>query len=65
MMVLFVSDDMAGTRKACEEWLAAKHGADTHMEISTVGALLAARREHALWSWTTWTSRMDWDTSTS
>jgi LuxR family maltose regulon positive regulatory protein len=46
MMVLFVSDDMAGTRKACEEWLAAKHGADTHMEISTAGALLAARREH-------------------
>jgi LuxR family transcriptional regulator, maltose regulon positive regulatory protein len=46
MMVLFVSDDMAGTRRACEEWLAARHGADTHMEISTVGALLAARREH-------------------
>ncbi len=46
MMVLFVSDDMAGTRKACEEWLAAKHSADTHMEISTAGALLAARREH-------------------
>jgi LuxR family maltose regulon positive regulatory protein len=46
MMVLFVSDDMVGTRRACEEWLAAKHGADTHMEISTAGALLAARREH-------------------
>jgi ATP/maltotriose-dependent transcriptional regulator MalT len=46
MMVLFVSDDMVGTRKACEEWLAARHGADTHMEISTAGALLAARREH-------------------
>jgi len=46
MMVLFVSDDMVGTRKACEEWLAARYGADTHMEISTVGALLAARREH-------------------
>jgi LuxR family maltose regulon positive regulatory protein len=46
MMVLFVSDDMVGTRKACEEWLAAKYGADTHMQISTAGALLAARREH-------------------
>jgi LuxR family transcriptional regulator, maltose regulon positive regulatory protein len=46
MMVLFVSDDMAGTRKACEEWLAARHCADTHMEVSTAGALLAARREH-------------------
>ncbi len=46
MMVLFVSDDMAGTRKACEEWLAARHCADSHMEISTAGALLAARREH-------------------
>jgi len=46
MMVLFVSDDMAGTRVACEQWLAAKHCADVHMEISTVGALLAARREH-------------------
>jgi ATP/maltotriose-dependent transcriptional regulator MalT len=46
MMVLFVSDDMVGTRKACEDWLAARHGADTHMEISTAGALLAARREH-------------------
>ena len=46
MMVLFVSDDMAGTRKACEQWLAARHCADPHMEISTAGALLAARREH-------------------
>jgi LuxR family transcriptional regulator, maltose regulon positive regulatory protein len=46
MMVLFVSDDMAGTRKACEEWLAARHCADPHMQISTAGALLAARREH-------------------
>jgi LuxR family transcriptional regulator, maltose regulon positive regulatory protein len=46
MMVLFVSDDMGGTRKACEEWLAARHCADAHMEISTAGALLAARREH-------------------
>ena len=46
MMVLFVSDDMAGTRRACEEWLAARHCADRHMEISTAGALLAARREH-------------------
>lgn len=46
MMVLFVSDDMAGTRKACEEWLATRQGADAHMEISTAGALLAARREH-------------------
>jgi len=46
MMVLFVSDDMTGTRKACEEWLAARHCADPHMEISTAGALLAARREH-------------------
>jgi len=36
---------MAGTRKACEEWLAARHCADAHMEISTAGALLAARRE--------------------
>ncbi|MEP6547558.1 MAG: LuxR C-terminal-related transcriptional regulator [Gammaproteobacteria bacterium] len=45
MMVLFVSDDMVGTRKASEEWLAARHNADTHMEISTAGALLAARRE--------------------
>src|SRR5882762_8334544 len=46
MMVLFVSDDMTGTRKACEQWLAARHCADPHMEISTAGALLAARREH-------------------
>ncbi len=46
MMVLFVSDDMPGTRKACEAWLAARHCADPHMAISTVGALLAARREH-------------------
>jgi LuxR family maltose regulon positive regulatory protein len=46
MMVLFVSDDMAGTRRACEAWLAARHSADPHMEISTAGALLAARREH-------------------
>lgn len=46
MMVLFVSDDMAGTRAACEDWLAAGHSADHHMEISTAGALLAARREH-------------------
>lgn len=46
MMVLFVSDDMAGTRQACERWLAARHCADSHMEISTAGALLAARREH-------------------
>ncbi len=46
MMVLFVSDDMAGTRSACQEWLAARHCADAHMEISTAGALLAARREH-------------------
>jgi LuxR family transcriptional regulator, maltose regulon positive regulatory protein len=46
MMVLFVSDDMAGTRKACEAWLAARHCADPHMQISTAGALLAARREH-------------------
>ncbi len=46
MMVLFVSDDMAGTRKACEAWLASRHCADAHMEISTAGALLAARREH-------------------
>lgn len=46
MMVLFVSDDLAGTRAACEKWLAAKHSADAHMEISTAGALLAARREH-------------------
>jgi LuxR family transcriptional regulator, maltose regulon positive regulatory protein len=46
MMVLFVSDDMQATRKACVEWLAAKHCADAHMEISTAGALLAARREH-------------------
>jgi LuxR family transcriptional regulator, maltose regulon positive regulatory protein len=46
MMVLFVSDDMRGTRKACEQWLAARHCADAHMEISTAGALLAARREH-------------------
>ncbi len=45
MMVLFVSDDMVGTRKASEEWLAARHSADPHMEISTAGALLAARRE--------------------
>jgi LuxR family transcriptional regulator, maltose regulon positive regulatory protein len=46
MMVLFVSDDMAGTRKACEEWLAARYCADTHMAVSTAGALIAARREH-------------------
>ncbi len=46
MMVLFVSDDMPGTRKACEAWLAARHCADPHMAISTAGALLAARREH-------------------
>ena len=46
MMVLFVSDDMAGTRKACEQWLSARHCADPHMEISTAGALIAARREH-------------------
>ena len=45
MMVLFVSDDMVGTRKASEEWLGAGHCADAHMEISTAGALLAARRE--------------------
>ncbi len=45
MMVLFVSDDMVGTRKASEEWLSARHCADAHMEISTAGALLAARRE--------------------
>ena len=35
MMVLFVSDDMPGTRKACEGWLAARHSADPHMEVST------------------------------
>ena len=46
MMVLFVSDDLTGTKAACEEWLAARHCADAHMEISTAGALLAARREH-------------------
>jgi len=46
MMVLFVSDDMHGTRRACEQWLAARHCGDPHMEISTAGALLAARREH-------------------
>jgi LuxR family transcriptional regulator, maltose regulon positive regulatory protein len=46
MMVLFVSDDMPGTLKACKGWLAARHSADPHMAISTAGALLAARREH-------------------
>jgi LuxR family maltose regulon positive regulatory protein len=46
MMVLFVSDDMAGTRKICREWLAARHCADTHMQVSTEGALMAAQREH-------------------
>jgi ATP/maltotriose-dependent transcriptional regulator MalT len=45
MMVLFVSDDMVGTRRASEQWLGARHCADAHMEISTSGALLAARRE--------------------
>jgi LuxR family transcriptional regulator, maltose regulon positive regulatory protein len=46
MMVCLVSDDMAGTRKLCERWLAASHAADRHMEVSTSGALMAARREH-------------------
>ncbi|HTY48886.1 MAG TPA: LuxR C-terminal-related transcriptional regulator [Steroidobacteraceae bacterium] len=43
MMVLFVSDDLPGTRAACERWLAAGYCADVHMQVSTAGALLAAR----------------------
>jgi LuxR family transcriptional regulator, maltose regulon positive regulatory protein len=46
MMVCLVSDDMASTRKLCERWLAAGHRTDRHMEVSTSGALMAARREH-------------------
>jgi LuxR family transcriptional regulator, maltose regulon positive regulatory protein len=46
MMVCLVSDDMAATRKLCERWLAAGHPTDRHMEVSTSGALMAARREH-------------------
>jgi len=46
MMVCLVSDDMGGTRSLCERWLAAGHPSDTHMEVSTAGALMAARREH-------------------
>ena len=46
MMVCLVSDDMANTRRMCERWLAAGHPTDHHMEVSTTGALMAARREH-------------------
>ncbi len=46
MMVCLVSDDMAGTRRLSERWLAAGHPTDRHMEVSTSGALMAARREH-------------------
>jgi LuxR family maltose regulon positive regulatory protein len=46
MMVCLVSDDMPNTRRLCERWLAASHPTDHHMEVSTSGALMAARREH-------------------
>jgi LuxR family transcriptional regulator, maltose regulon positive regulatory protein len=46
LMVAFVSDDMKATRRLCEHWLAAGHPSDRHMEVSTRGALMAARREH-------------------
>lgn len=46
LMVSFVSDDMKATRRQCEHWLAAGHPTDRHMEVSTRGALMAARREH-------------------
>jgi LuxR family transcriptional regulator, maltose regulon positive regulatory protein len=46
MMVCLVSDDMPGTRRACERWLAANHPTDRSMKLSTAGALMAARREH-------------------
>jgi len=46
LMVCFVSDEMKATRRLCEDWLAAGHPTDHHMEVSTRGALMAARREH-------------------
>jgi hypothetical protein len=38
MMVLFVSDDMAGTRQACEEWLAARLRRPAHGDLHCAGA---------------------------
>ena len=46
MMTSLVCDDMQHARRMCEDWLSARHCADTLMEVSAAGALLAARREH-------------------
>lgn len=48
LMFCFVSDDMEATGRLSERWLAAGHPADSHMEVSARGALMAARREHYL-----------------
>lgn len=48
LMFCFVSDDMEAAGRLSERWLAAGHPADSHMEVSARGALMAARREHYL-----------------
>ncbi len=45
MMTSLVSDDTHSAQRMCQDWLSARHSADTLMEVSAAGALLAVRRE--------------------